>query len=146
MRILSAASPVEIEACADNLARSAPARTAALSLFHDLTSREELEAMALPASMQGHHDGTAWPAHRFLFGETADLAPTLDLLRRRPDVAEIGSGDAPEDLVPRTLLLTGYRDGFCGLLLACTDPERLAEVRGALATVFTHFTLALSTL
>lgn len=132
MRILSAASPVEIEACADSLKLSAPARAAALSLFHDLTNREELEAMTLPASAHGQHDGTAWPAHRFLFGETADLTPMLDMLRQRPDVAEIGTGDAPEGLAPRTLLLTGRQDGFSGLLLACTDPERLAEVMAEL--------------
>ncbi len=132
MRILSAASPVEIGTCADSLALSAPARAAALSLFHDLTSREELEAMALPDSADGRRDGTEWPAHRFLFGETADLAPLLDALRRRPDVAEIGAGDPPEDLVPRTLLVTGSRDGFSGLLLACTDADCLAEVTSGL--------------
>ncbi len=131
MRILSAASPVEIEACADSLALSAPARAAALSLFHDLTSREELEAMALPTA-GGRQDGGTWPAHRFLFGEAADLAPMLGALRHRPDVAEIGSGDAPKVLMPRTLLLTGSQGGFFGLLLACTDPECLDEVTGGL--------------
>ncbi len=131
MRVLSAASPVEIEACADSLALSAPARAAALSLFHDLTSREELEAMALPAE-DGRQDGAKWPAHRFLFGEAADLVPMLGALRQRPDVAEIGSGDAPKGLMPRTLLLTGSQDGFFGVLLACTDPECLDEVTGGL--------------
>lgn len=132
MRVLSAASPVEIEACADSLALSAPARAAALSLFHDLTSREELEAMALPPAKGKRQDGAKWPAHRFLFAETADLAPMLDELRERPDVAEICSGDMPRGLMPRTLLLTGSQDGFSGLLLACTDAERLAEVTGEL--------------
>jgi len=131
MRVLSAASPVEIEACADGLALSAPARAAALSLFHDLTSQEELEAMALPAE-DGRQDGAKWPVHRFLFGEAADLVPMLSALRRRPDVAEIGSGNAPKGRMPRTLLLTGSQDGFFGLLLACTDPECLAEVTGEL--------------
>ena len=131
MRVLSAASPVEIEACADSLALSAPARAAALSLFHDLTSQEELEAMALPAE-DGRQDGAKWPAHRFLFGEAADLVPMLSALRRRPDVAEIGSGNAPEGVTPRTLLLTGSQDGFLGVLLACTDSGCLAEVTGEL--------------
>lgn len=131
MRVLSAASPVEIEACADSLALSAPARAAALSLFHDLTSREELEAMALPAE-DGRQDGAKWPAHRFLFGEAADLVPMLGALRQQHDVAEIGSGDAPKGLMPRTLLLTGSQDGFFGVLLACTDPECLDEVTGGL--------------
>ena len=127
MPILSAASPVEIEASADSLALPAPARAAALSLFHGLTSREELAALALPAAPGGRHDGTEWPAHRFLFGRAAELAPVLDALRGRPDVAEIGAGDAPEGPVPRTLLLTGAEDGFAGALLACSDPGRLAE-------------------
>ena len=127
MPILSAASPVEIEASADTLALPAPARAAALALFHDLTSREELAALSLPAVDGQRHDGTEWPVHRFLFGTTAELAPVLDALRQRPDVAEIGAGDAPEGLVPRTLLLTGGQDGFSGALLACSDPGRLAE-------------------
>ena len=126
MPILSAASPVEIEASADSLALPAPARAAALSLFHGLTSREELAALSLPAAPGQRHDGTEWPAHRFLFGTVAELAPVLDALRGRPDVAEIGLG-GPEGLAPRTLLLTGTEDGFSGILLACSDPERLAE-------------------
>jgi hypothetical protein len=128
MPILSAASPVEIEASADSLALSAPARAAALALFHGLTSREELAALSLPAAPGQRHDGAEWPAHRFLFGTTAELASMLDALRRRPDVAEIGSGDALEGPVPRTLLLTGSQDGFAGALLACSDSGRLAEV------------------
>ena len=132
MPILSAASPVEIEASADGLALPAPARAAALALFHDLTSREELATLSLPAAGGERHDGAEWPAHRFLFGTAAELASTLDALRQRPDVAEIGSGDAPEGLVPRTLLLTGGQNGFHGALLACSDPERLAEMMAEL--------------
>ena len=132
MPILSAASPVEIEVCADSLNLPAAARAAALSLFHDLTSREELAAMALPDIDGERRDGTTWPAHRFLFGTTADLAAMLDLLRRRPDVAELGAPTAPGGPVPRTLLLAGDRDGFSGLLLACTDAGQLAEVMGRL--------------
>ena len=132
MPILSAASPVEIEASADSLALSAPARAAALALFHDLTSREELTALSLPAAAGRRHDGAEWPAHRLLFGTAAELAPVLDALRQRPDVAEIGSGDAPEGLVPRTLLLTDRREGFSGVLLACSDPGRMAEVMAEL--------------
>ncbi len=132
MPILSAASPVEIEASADRLALPAPARAAALALFHDLTSREELAALSLPAADGGRHDGAEWPAHRFLFGTAAELASTLDALRQRPDVAEIGSGDALEGRMPRTLLLTGREDGFDGALLACSDPGRLAEVMAEL--------------
>ena len=132
MPILSAASPVEIEASADTLALPDPARAAALALFHGLTSREELAALSLPSEAGQRHDGTEWPAHRFLFGTAAELAPALDALRQRPDVAEIGAGDAPGGRVPRTLLLTGDQDGFSGVLLACSDPQRLAEVMAEL--------------
>ena len=133
MPILSAASPVEIEASADTLALPAPARAASLALFHGLTSREELTTLSLPATAGQQHDGTEWPVHRFLFGTAAELAPALDALRQRPDLAEIGAGDAPEGLVPRTLLLTGEQDGFSGALLACSDPGRLAEMMAELA-------------
>ena len=132
MPILSAASPVEIEASADRLALPAPARAAALALFHDLTSREELAALSLPAAGGQRHDGGEWPAHCFLFGTAAELALSLDALRQRPDVAEIGSGDMPEGLLPRTLLLAGGQDGFSGALVACSDPGRLAEVMAEL--------------
>ena len=88
--------------------------------------------MSLPALDGQRHDGAEWPAHRFLFGTAAELASTLNALRQRPDVAEIGSGDAPEGLMPRTLLLTGGQDGFSGALLACSDPGRLAEVMAEL--------------
>lgn len=132
MHILSAASPVEIEAQADGFALPAPARAAALALFHDLTSREELKAMTLPSATGKRHDGADWPIHRFLFATTAELASVLDALRQRPDVAEIGSKDALEDLAARTLLLTGSQGEFSGVLLAGADPERLAEVMAEL--------------
>ena len=131
MRILSAASPVEIEAQADSFALPAPARAAALALFHDLTSREELEAMKLPSATGERHDGTDWPTHRFLFAATADLASVIEALRRRPDVAEIGS-KAVEDAGPRTLLLTGSQGEFSGVLLAGADPGRLADLMAGL--------------
>lgn len=133
MHILSAASPVEIEAQADSLGLPAPARAAALALFHDLTSREELEAMTLPSATGKRHDGAEWPTHRFLFATTAELASVLDALCRRPDVAEIGSGDV-EDVGRRTLLLTSSQGGFSGVLLAGADPERLAEVMAEVQT------------
>lgn len=123
MPILSAASPVEIMAKADDMALPAPARAAALALFHDLTSREELAALALP----GRHDGAEWPAHGFLFGTQAEMAPVLDGLRRRPDAAELAAGDEPEGTMPQTLFVSGGQDGFMGVLLACSDAGRLAE-------------------
>jgi len=116
MPILSAASPVEIEAKADALALPAPARAAAL---------------ALPDG-PGHHDGTEWPAHGFLFGTMAEMAPVLDGLRGRPDAAELAGGDKPEGPMPRTLFVSSGQDGFTGVLLACSDAGRLAEAMAEL--------------
>ena len=137
MPLLSAASPIEIEALADAQDLPAPARAAALALFHDLTSREELAALSLPDSRvgqggTGHHDGMEWPAHRFLFGQAADLAQMLDTLRGLPDAAELGGPDMPEGLMPGTLFLVGSQDGFTGVLLACADTARLAELQADL--------------
>ncbi len=126
MPILSAASPVEIEAKADAMALPAPARAAALALFHGLTSREELAALALPDG-PGHHDGTEWPMHGFLFGAAAEMVPVLDGLRRLPDAAELAAGGEPEGPMPRTLFVTGGQNGFTGVLLACADAGLLAE-------------------
>ncbi len=137
MPALSAASPIEIEALADAGGLPAPARAAALALFHDLTSREELAALALPDAGSGqagagHHDGAEWPAHRFLFGEAADLAPVLDRLRGMPDAAELGGADAPEGRMPGTLFVVGSQDGFTGVLLACADAARLTGLASEL--------------
>ncbi len=147
MPALSAASPIEIEALADAGGLPAPARAAALALFHDLTSREELAALALPdpapgrpgsgqagsgQAGAGHHDGAEWPAHRFLFGEAADLAPVLDRLRGMPDAAELGGADAPEGRMPGTLFVVGSQGGFTGVLLACADADRLADLAAEL--------------
>lgn len=129
---LSAASPIEIEALADAQDLPAPARAAALALFHDLTSREELTALSLPDAGAGHHDGTEWPAHRFLFGQAADLAPVLGTLRGLPDAAELGGADMPEGVMPGTLFLVGSQDGFTGVLLACADAARLADLESEL--------------
>lgn len=135
MPALSAASPIEIEALADAGGLPAPARAAALALFHDLTSREELAALALPDAGPGgggRHDGAEWPAHRFLFGGAAELAPVLDRLRGMPDAAELGGADAPEGRMPGTLFVVGGQDGFTGVLLACADAVRLADLASEL--------------
>lgn len=128
MPILSAASPVEIEAQADALALPPPARAAALALFRGLTSREELASLTLPDGPAGSHDGGEWPAHRFLFGTAEEVGPLLRALRSQPDAAELAGGDAPEGLAPRTLFLAAEADGLTGVLLACSDAGRLAEI------------------
>ncbi len=128
MPILQAASPVEIEAKADVLGLSAPARSAALALFHDLTSREELTALTLPSAPGAAHDGSRWPAHCLLAGAPADLAPVLAALRARPDAAELAGPAIPEGAVPGTLFLHAELDGAAGILIACSSVNLLDEV------------------
>lgn len=128
MSILYAASPVEIEAKADSLHLPAAARAAALALFHGLTSREELSALALPVGRDGCRGGAAWPVHCLLFGQPGELAPVLDALRGRPDAAELAAGSAPEGAAPGVLFLDGTEDGFAGVLLVCTAADRLSEI------------------
>lgn len=138
MPILSASSPVEIEVQADLLGLHAAARAAALALFHDLTSQEELAALTLPEGGAGTRDGGEWPAHRFLFGPAAEVAAVLAALRAQPDAAELGTDDAPEGFVPGTLFLAGEREGFGGVLLACSGPGRLEEISAEVLSVATH--------
>ena len=128
MPILSAASPVEIETKADAANLSAAARDDALALFHDLTSREELTALTLPAMPGVPHDGARWPAHRLLAGTPADLAPVLAALRQRPDAAELSGPAMPEGNAPGTLFLSAERGGAAGVLIACSGADLLDEV------------------
>ncbi|HEY0207324.1 MAG TPA: hypothetical protein VGC15_24620 [Acetobacteraceae bacterium] len=137
MPILSAASPVEIMARADSLGLPDHAREAALALFHALTSREELAAMDVPeaaaGSEPGSHDGSRWPAHGFMFGSLAELAPVLAALRRNPGAAELGNGVAGP--APGLLFLTGQQDGFAGVLVAGADMQGLTDAVPELAAL-----------
>lgn len=133
MPILSAASPVEIVAKADDLGLPAAASAAALALFHTLTSAEELAAMDVPAGnpadgQPGAHDGSRWPAHAFLFGQAAELAPVLASLRRRPGTTELAAGAAPQAPAPEILFLSGQQEGFTGVLVAGADQGALEGV------------------
>ena len=128
MPILYAASPVEIEAKADTMSLPGAARAAALALFHDLTSREELTALALPAVRDGRQGGAAWPAHLLLLGTPAELAPVLGALRLRPDAAELVGDSTPEEAAPGILFVMGEQAGFTGVLLACGTVEQLEGV------------------
>lgn len=138
MPILSAASPVEIMARADSLGLPAQAQEAALALFHTLTSREELAAMDVPSpaeagSEPGTHDGSRWPAHGFVFGSPAELAPVLSALRRHPGAAELTGGVARPASGPGLLFLTGRQDGFAGVLVAGADLQALTDAIPELA-------------
>jgi len=131
MPILSASSPVEIMAKADDLGLPTAVRDAALALFHALTSAEELAAMDVPAAdpaggQPGAHDGSRWPMHGFLFGRAEELAPVLASLRQQPGAAELAAGAPLQAPAPEVLFLSGQHNGFTGVLVAGADQDALA--------------------
>ena len=65
MTLLVAGSPVEIIVDAEDAHFAAEKQMAASTMFHDLTSRLELDL--LTANAEG---GEPWPRHRFWFGDT----------------------------------------------------------------------------
>jgi hypothetical protein len=114
--LMIAASPVEIEAKADEANLPQDARQAALRLFHDLTSRLELASIELDRA-----DGEEWPRHRFYFGpEQGEVARLLDALRGQPDTAELTSSSSGAGS-PDTLFITGSDGAFAAVLIACAD-------------------------
>lgn len=128
MPILYAASPIEIEAKADALQLPGAARASAQALLHDLTSRQKLTALTLPAGQDGRQGGTTWPAHCLIFGELTEMARCLALLRAQPDVAELEGDGLPEGVAPGTLFLRGSVPGAVGVLVACDGADRLADM------------------
>ena len=117
--LLVAASPVEIQAEADEAALSPEARGAALHLFHALTAR------------LGLADGGSaedWPAHRFFFGPAdGPVGAVLDALRARSDAAEV-SALPPRGGAPDTLFTAASEGEHAAVLVACTDAVTLDTV------------------
>lgn len=81
--MLAAGSPVEIEAKADAAGLTPDERDAALTLFHELTSRLELSLLAVEPD-----GGEPWPRHRFWCGEAAAVDAFAGRLRAAEGVAE----------------------------------------------------------
>lgn len=110
-RLLVAASPVEIEARAEEAGLPDEARLAARRMFHELTDRI---ARATIARARQHED---WPNHRFYFGTPgAEMGALEEGLRTRADLADVAEGEGggmPEGLYARA------REGaFLGVLVA----------------------------
>jgi hypothetical protein len=125
--LLTASSPVEIEAEADEMGLDRQAREAALSLFHDLTGRLELASLDLTA------DGaTGWPAHRFYFGrDGSDPAKILAALQERSDALRVTASPLAGTAVPplpATLFVDGVSGAFAAVLVACTGQEALGAL------------------
>lgn len=122
--LMTAASPVEIEAKADEAGLPRDARDAALSLFHDLTSRLELAALDLDRA-----GGEEWPRHRFYFGpRRGAVGRLLDALRAQPDTSEVTSAPSPDSAPPHALFIVGSNGAFEAVLVACADAGLLRSL------------------
>jgi len=124
-RILVAASPVEIEAKAEEAGLSAPAHHVARRMFHDLTDRI---AKATIARERQHED---WPNHRFYFGTGGDeMASLVQGLCGRADIVDVGEGPAG-DAPPAGLFARAEQDGFVGVLVAHRNLEGMRSATPA---------------
>ena len=123
--LLTASSPVEIEAKAEQAGLSPEEHAAALRLFHDLTSRLELSAIAADA-----HGGEEWPRHRFWFARASDVAVLLDALRAQPGVAE--AAQAKDAGAQDVLFVSGVEGDYAGALAAGADGQALRVVTDAI--------------
>jgi|GEM_PF-5594714 len=116
-RILVAASPVEIEAKADEAGLAEPAHMVARRMFHDLTDRI---AQATIARERQHED---WPNHRFYFGTVGDeMASLVEGLLARADIVDVGEGQ-PGCAAPAGLFARAGEDAFVGVLVAHRNLE-----------------------
>lgn len=116
-RILVAASPVEIEAKAEEAGLAEPAHTEARRMFHDLTDRI---AQATIARERQHED---WPNHRFYFGTVGDeMASLVEGLRARADIVDVGK-EQGGCAAPAGLFARAEEGAFIGVLVAHRNLE-----------------------
>ena len=121
--VLRAASPVEIQARAEEAGLPPQSTAAALDVFHALTSRLSLAATTLD------HAGPDWPRHCFLFGSQGERVGTmLAALRGNQDATEVQSEAPADHTAAHTLFAAGLEAGSEALLIGCDTPERLRAV------------------
>ncbi len=116
--VLTAGSPVEIEAKAAEAGLAEADRDAALALFHDLTSRLELQLLDTPAD-----GGEPWPRHRFWFGPAAAVAALTERLRSAGEAAEAPATAA-------IVFVTAQHGKLAGLLAAGSRSDWLTALDG----------------
>lgn len=117
-RMLVAASPVEIDALAEEAGLPEEARAAARRMFHDLTDRI---AKATIARERQHED---WPNHRFYFGTPgAEMGALEDGLRGRQDIVDVADGERGG--TPDGLYARAAEGAFLGVLVAHRNLEGL---------------------
>lgn len=118
-RMLVAASPVEIEAKAEEAGFAPEAHEAAMAMFHVLTDRMAKAAIAREMAHE------TWPNRRFYFGTTgAEMGALLDGLEARADIVDVARGrDRRDD--PDGLFVREAGGGFVGVLVAHRNHEGL---------------------
>jgi len=117
-RMLVAASPVEIEAKAEEAGMPETAHRVARRMFHDLTDRI---ARAAIARERQHED---WPNHRFYFGTVGqEMAALVDGLHARADIIDIAAGGARNGETPDGLYARDEEENFIGVLVAHRNHE-----------------------
>ena len=127
-QLLIAASPVEIEAKADELGMEPDARDAAARLFHELTSQLELSSFRLRAD-----GGQEWPNHLFLFGPTEGrIAGIRDSLAARNGIADVTAIRRQQRESPEALFICGAEGTFSAVLIACRDAESVGTMAHSL--------------
>lgn len=112
-KLLTASSPVEIEAKAGEAGLSPVEHDLARTLFHELTNRLGQVARLLEGA------DTSWPEHRFYFSDSgnAELAALLEELRGRPDFTEVASGVPSVPAGSAGLFACDQREGFTAVLV-----------------------------
>ncbi len=115
--VLTAGSPVEIEAKAEAAGLPESDRDTALALFHELTSRLELELLDHSSS----NGGEPWPRHRFWFGGAAAVAGMVARLRSLDGVAEAPATAA-------VVFVTAEEGAFGALLAAGSTSDWLVTI------------------
>jgi hypothetical protein len=116
-RMMVAASPVEIEAKAEEAGFAPEAHEAALHLFHVLTDRIAKAAIARETAHE------TWPNRRFYFGTPgAEMGALLEGLEARADIVDVARGqDRREE--PDGLFGREAGGGFVGVLVAHRNHE-----------------------
>lgn len=111
-KMLTASSPVEIEAKAEEAGFSHEAHDLALRMFHLLTDQLGQAAIALHVP---HED---WPDHRFYFGRTGgEIGTLLGELLARPDMLDVTTELQHRSEVPAGLFVQAVQGGFHGVLV-----------------------------
>lgn len=123
--LLTASSPVEIQAKAEEAGLSLEGREAAGRLFHDLTSRLELSAIDADA-----HGGEDWPRHLFWLARAGDVSALLDALRAQPGVAEASQAEGAD--AQGILFVSGTDGEYAGALVAGRDGRVLRAATDAI--------------